>query len=95
MKVHCIKILPEYFEQVIAGVKLFELRKNDRDYCVNDVLVMKEWGNGKYLGRKVTVRVTSLLENTEGLEKGYCIMGTKIIWNKIKVINILSTFGCG
>ena len=38
MKHHYLKILPEYYEAVKSGDKTFEVRKNDRDYQVNDVL---------------------------------------------------------
>jgi ASC-1-like (ASCH) protein len=40
---HELKIYPKYFEDVILGKKTFEIRKNDRKYCVGDVLLLKEW----------------------------------------------------
>jgi hypothetical protein len=40
---HELKILPEYFEAVIGGLKSAEVRKNDRDYKVSDYLELKEW----------------------------------------------------
>ena len=36
-----LKILPEYFEAVKSGKKTFELRKNDRDFCVGDILILR------------------------------------------------------
>ncbi|EKS1846878.1 DUF3850 domain-containing protein [Cronobacter muytjensii] len=46
---HHLKILPEHFIPVLQGVKLAELRKNDRNYQVGDILVLCEW-NGEYTG---------------------------------------------
>ena len=43
MKTHELKTLPEYFEQVWNGNKRFELRKNDRDFQENDILILKEY----------------------------------------------------
>ena len=36
---HYLKIQKEYLENLILGKKKFEIRKNDRDYQVDDILV--------------------------------------------------------
>lgn len=46
---HELKILPEHFIPVLNGVKLAELRKNDRNYQVGDILFLCEW-DGLYTG---------------------------------------------
>ena len=38
MKLHTLKILPKYYVAIINGEKTFELRKNDRDYRVGDLI---------------------------------------------------------
>ena len=38
MKLHELKILAEYYTEVLTGKKTFELRKNDRDYQVGDLI---------------------------------------------------------
>lgn len=43
MKIHELKILPQYFEEVLKGNKTFEIRKNDRDFKIRDILILKEW----------------------------------------------------
>ncbi len=73
MKIHELKITPHYFEKVVSGEKTFELRKNDRDFQVDDVLILKEWkserlykndfgeeqwGNPHYTGREIKKKVT-------------------------------------
>lgn len=38
MKLHELKIKEEYFKDIRSGKKTFELRKNDRDYQVGDLI---------------------------------------------------------
>lgn len=73
MKIHELKIWPIYFEKVLSGEKTFELRKNDRDFQVGDVLILKEFNSGLsdatgpervvieergYTGREVKKKIT-------------------------------------
>ena len=46
-KMHEIKIKPKYYVDVITGMKTFELRENDRDYQVGDVVKLMEWDKGR------------------------------------------------
>ena len=77
--IHYLKILPEYFEAVANGRKMYEVRKNDRPhpYAVGDTLVLKEWNDevGEYTGRSVTVCVTHILDDAKFVKHGYIIMG--------------------
>jgi len=41
MKTHEIKIEPHYYQSVINGSKTCEIRKDDRDYQVNDKIIFK------------------------------------------------------
>lgn len=79
-KVHELKILPEFYEDVSYREKSFELRKKDRDFRVGDTICLREWTpeNG-YTGRKIMVRIRYIYEGTGeyGLKKGYCILGIK------------------
>lgn len=74
---HILKILPEYYEAVILGAKTFEVRKDDRGYQIGDVLVLREWRNGKHTGRDVRVIVTYILRDSEYCKDGYCVIGIK------------------
>jgi len=76
--VHELKIRPEYFVSVLDGSKPFEVRKNDRDFHVNDYLMLSEYLGG-YTGRKVKVMVTYLLRDSCYVKDGYVIMGIKKI----------------
>lgn len=81
-KIHDLKILPPYFEHVKKGEKTFELRFDDRDYCANDILLLREWSDGKYTGRSLTAKITYLLKGFDGLIDGWVILSIKKIGGK-------------
>jgi len=69
------KILPEYYEAVDKGVKTCELRKDDSDYCVGDILILREYRDTQYTGRRLCVKITYILRNCGfGLQDGYAIL---------------------
>lgn len=85
MKTHELKIWPEYFKAVKNGTKTFELRKNDRDFKVGDILVLKEWKPGLidstgpeeivieeqgYTGRKIEKKISFILNGGQFITKG-------------------------
>lgn len=77
--VHELKILPKYFKDVATSRKNFELRYNDRNFKVGDILLLKEYENGTYTGREVKRKVKYILygDGTLGLSKDYCILALK------------------
>lgn len=81
-KEHDIKLAAMYFGDVQSGKKSFELRKNDRNYKVGDLLNMQEYSDGKETGRSIKVEIVYMIEDYNGLEEGYCILGTKILDQK-------------
>lgn len=74
---HEIKILPQYFADVSKGIKQFELRKDDRDYQVGDLVILREWNKGTYTGNSISVIIKYILRDCPeyGLMEGYCIFG--------------------
>lgn len=78
--IHELKIKPQYYEDIKIGIKPFEIRKNDRDFKLGDILILNEYslddsGVGTYSGRALTVRVTYLLNDPEYCKEGYVILG--------------------
>jgi hypothetical protein len=83
-KVHELKIWPTFFEQVLAGSKPFEIRKDDRGFSVGDTLKLCEWDpdKKKHTGRFCFRRVTCITDGKaidakdEGvLKDGYVVLG--------------------
>lgn len=65
--VHELKCWPEHFEPMSKGAKTHEVRVNDRDYKVGDVLYLREWAPlvSDYTGRFAVRVVTHLLKLKE------------------------------
>ena len=76
MKLHELKIKDEYFKEVLRENKTFELRKNDRDYQVGDLIHFV--GNPSY-NEKLVFQITYVLKDVPeyGLKDGYCILAIK------------------
>lgn len=87
MAKHELKTWKEYFEPILSGDKTFEVRKNDRDFKVGDLLVLIETGLGGAgmtdhdlthvpTGRSLEAVVTYILPGGKfGIDKEYCVMG--------------------
>ena len=78
-QVHYLKTLPEYYKDVFYHNKKFEVRKNDRDFKVNDILILEEYDpmTNKLTGRRVTRTIIYILDNAEYLQEGYVVLGIK------------------
>ena len=72
---HRLKTVQPYFDEVKSGKKLFELRKNDRNFKVKDILILCEWTGKDYTGEEIYTSIKYILSDFEGLEPGYCILG--------------------
>lgn len=84
---HELKTLTEYFEPVRAGIKRFEVRKNDRDFKVGDKLLLRDYDGANYIGRNVLVEVDYIFYGGNfGLISGACIMSFKILEFDVDVI---------
>lgn len=80
MKIHELKTHRPYFDQVFGNThKAWELRRNDRDFQVGDVLQLREFdpalNGGSYTGRDGLVEITRVTtEVPEGLAEGFAIL---------------------
>lgn len=78
---HNLKTWPEYFAAVRSGKKRFEIRRNDRDFAVGDILVLREFnpGSGAYTDQTEERQVTFMLSGGQfGLEAGFVAMGLSV-----------------
>ncbi len=85
---HTLKTDAVVFEMSQSGIKSWEIRFNDRDYSVGDILILKETRfTGKemsqsilkapliFTGRSLTRRVISIVKGPAyGLKEGWVIM---------------------
>lgn len=76
-QIHEVKILPEYYDAVASGVKTWELRYDDRGYSVGDLMILKEWKDNVFTGRRLTVKITYILRGYAGLADGWAILSIK------------------
>lgn len=73
--IHELKIWPEYFEEILAGTKTFEVRKNDRDFKTGDILLLMETIDDMHTGRGVSKTISYILQGGQfGIAEGYVIM---------------------
>ena len=72
-----LKILPEYYEAVKCGDNTFEVRLNDRDYQVNDVLHLQEFNNEEYTGNELVKVISYILNDASYCKEGYVVLALK------------------
>ena len=77
--VHKLKTWPEYFQAVKNGTKTFEIRKNDRNYQVGDILVLQEYvpESGYTESMDLEREVTYILGTQPFVPEGYVCMSLK------------------
>lgn len=75
-KTHSLKILPEYFDAIDHGVKTFEIRKNDRNFKVGDVLILREYDEKQYTGSELKAKITYITAYAQ--QDGYVVLGIEM-----------------
>ena len=77
--VHHLKTLPQHFENVLKGLKKFEVRYNDRDFKADDTLILQEYWNGKYTGRALSARATYILDDSMYCKENFVIISLESV----------------
>ncbi|WP_045689454.1 MULTISPECIES: ASCH/PUA domain-containing protein [Hymenobacter] len=75
---HELKVWPDCFAALQAGVKPFDVRENDRDFQVGDALLLREYEpeQERYTGGTVERWVSYLVHGGAfGIEPGWCVLG--------------------
>ena len=78
MRVHNLKIKPKYFKDVVAEVKKFEIRFNDRFFKVGDLIVLEEFDDRGYTGKYVNAEITYICDDPAFVKKDYVVLGIKL-----------------
>ena len=81
MECHVLKIYPQYFEDIERGLKTFEVRFNDRNYRVGDLLLLREFdpAGEEYSGCILICKVIYILSDHSYVRDGFCILGFDLI----------------
>ena len=77
-RIHYLKTYVEFFQATKRGDKNFELRKNDRNYRVGDLLILMEYDPviGFIGSEDIWVKVTYILSKQPYVPKWYVCMST-------------------
>lgn len=77
-RIHYLKTYIEFFQATKKGDKNFELRIDDRDYRVGDILALMEYDPaiGFTKSKDIWVKVTYILSKQPYVPKGYICMST-------------------
>ncbi|EAE7802272.1 DUF3850 domain-containing protein [Listeria monocytogenes] len=74
-KLHELKTMSEYFVPVAEGRKTFEIRKNDRDFKIDDYLLLKEFKD-TYTGWVALVKVIYMTNYEQ--KNDYVVLGIEL-----------------
>lgn len=84
---HELKIYPQYFKEIIAGNKHWELRLNDRDFRIGDTLFLREYNpdTKEYTGNYIdNLQITYVLSNYYALLDNHVILSFTYKKNMIR-----------
>lgn len=73
MNIHLLKIKPNFYKSVISGEKKCEVRFNDRNYQVGDLLILWLFDED-YKSDFCICRITHIISDPDYCKKGYVIL---------------------
>jgi len=76
-KEHLLKTLPTYFKAIISGNKTFEIRINDREFCVGDKVFLREFSEELYTGRWVEGEIKYVTDYEQ--KPSYVVFGFEMV----------------
>lgn len=87
VRTHELKSWPRFFRPVVAGERVHELRRNDRDYRVGDRVFLREYDphSKTFTGSSCVAVVTSITSqdvpcavSEQGLSPDFCILSVRV-----------------
>lgn len=77
-KFHELKILREYFNDIVLNNKRFEIRRNKDVFEVGDWLLLNEWHEKLgYSERQILAEITYKSDYKQ--KDDYCVLGIKVL----------------
>jgi hypothetical protein len=85
--IHDVKSWMHFFQAIKSGAKVHDLRKNDRNYNIGDVMLYREYDfiGGKYTNRTLEATITYMTDSRTPcafssaiLPADYCILSIKV-----------------
>lgn len=87
MELHHLKIKENYFLALLSGDKTFEIRKNDRDFQVGDLIVFSVIDDRtcSIVDFGDVFRISYVLKDCKeyGLEDGYAVLSVEHIYKSL------------
>jgi hypothetical protein len=88
MTVHEVKSWAHFFDAIVRGVKLHDLRKDDRDYKVGDILKLMRYDivKGEFTGETCEVFISYITSN-----KYPCAYSSAVLPHDYVILSLLRT----
>lgn len=83
--IHKLKTDSYYYDDSASGIKTFEIRNNDRNFKVGDILELREWvwseldREGAYTGAVHWKIITYIFDDAKYLPNGYVCLAVSPI----------------
>lgn len=78
MKTHELKTNLNILKMYLVAIKTFEVRKNDRNFEVGDIITLREFENGKFTGKSINVEIVYILNDEEYCKESYVVLGFRL-----------------
>lgn len=79
---HELKCNSDFWPYYKTGAKNSSMRKNDRNYAVGDVLILRLWKDDRFIINEIVVRkITHIVNDFDFKEMpdGYCILSLAMV----------------
>lgn len=79
MNVHLLKIRPEFYDEVVNRTKKTEIRYNDRNYCIGDILILWLYADNEHKKSFAICRITHILDDVRYMKEGFVALSITLL----------------